>query len=95
MITMEANNLEDKNFKKILPLFWDYELDSLKKNFTSPFVIARVLELANPEQFRIFSSAIGDELIVKFIEEKGQKMLSKRSLNYWRLYYGKRADRKS
>ncbi|GLI52449.1 DUF6922 domain-containing protein [Thermodesulfovibrio yellowstonii] len=95
MGTGKAENLEDKNFKKLQPLFWDYELGSLKKNLSSPFIIARVLEIANPEQFRIFSLFIGDDKIIKFLEQKGERMLSKRAFNYWKLYYEKKVKESS
>ncbi|MGB9891599.1 hypothetical protein [Thermodesulfovibrio yellowstonii] len=91
----KANNSENKNLKKLLPLFGDYELGSLKKNLTFSLVIARTLEMATPEQFRIFTSFIGNEAILKFLEEKVQKMLSKKDLNYRRLYYAKKAKESS
>lgn len=94
MSFVETYEIKDE-LEKLKPLFWDYEWESLKKNLISSFVISRVLEMANPEQFRIFSSAVGDEVIIRFLEEKGEKMLSKRALNYWRLYYEKRINPKS
>lgn len=69
------------------PLFWEYQWTSVKQNLTSPFVIARVLELANPEQFRLFASMVGNETIKAFLNEKGAKLLSPQSYNFWRLYY--------
>lgn len=62
-----------KQTEKILhSLFWEYKWESVKKNLTSPFVIARVLELGNPEQFRIFSELVGEETIKNFLREKGE-----------------------
>ena len=77
-----------KKTEKILhSLFWEYKWESVKKNLTSPFVIARVLELGNPEQFRIFSELVGEETIKNFLREKGKKLLSPQSFNFWRIYY--------
>lgn len=89
MSFVETYEIKDE-LEKLKPLFWDYEWKSLKKNLTSPFVISRVLEVANPEQFRIFSSAVGDDKIIEFLEKKGERMLSKRAFNYWKLYYEKK-----
>lgn len=59
--------------EKLKPLFWEYKWESVKENLTSPVVIARVLEMANPEQFKIFSSAVGDEEIMKFLKLKEKR----------------------
>ena len=69
------------------PLFWEYHWTSVKQNLTSPAVIARVLELGNPEQFRLFASIVGNETIKAFLNEKGANLLSPQSYNFWRLYY--------
>lgn len=90
----KKSKLKDK-IDRLKSLFWEYKLESLKKNLKSPIIIARVLEMGNPEQFRIFSSLVGDETIYKFVEEKGKKMLSKRSFNYWKLYYEKKINKNS
>ncbi|MCX7771340.1 MAG: hypothetical protein N2202_09740 [Proteobacteria bacterium] len=88
---------ETKNstVKKLRPLFWEYDLKSLQDNLSSPFVIARVLEISNPEQFRIYSSLVKEDVIVDFLEKKGQKLLSKRAYNFWQLYYEKKANKSS
>jgi hypothetical protein len=78
---------------KLKPLFWEYKWESVKENLASPVVIARVLEMANPEQFKIFSSAVGDTEIIKFLKTKGERMLSKRSFNFWKLYYEKKSKK--
>jgi len=88
-------SLSKEELEKLKPLFWEYQWESVKENLTSPVVISRVLEVANPEQFKIFSSVVGDEEIIKFLATKGEKMLSRKSLNYWRLYYEKKAKKKS
>jgi hypothetical protein len=71
------------------PLFWEYNWGSVKENFASSFVIARILELGTPEQFRLFAGMVGDEIIKTFLNKVGKKLLSPQSLNFWRLYYQK------
>lgn len=68
-------------------LFWDYKWNSILKNLTSPFVIARVLEIGNKEQVKILISYIGKKRIEKFLKTY-DKLLSKQSRNFWRLCYG-------
>jgi hypothetical protein len=69
------------------PLFWDYDWASVKQNLLSPFVIARVLELGDPEQFRVLAKVIGDHAIKAFLIRKGKRLLSRRSYNFWQLFY--------
>jgi len=82
-----------EELEKLKPLFWEYKWESVRENLASPLVISRVLEMANPEQFKIFSSVVGDEEIINFLKTKGEKMLSKRSFNFWKLYYEKKAKK--
>lgn len=84
-----------KNLIKLKTLFWDYEWNSVKKNLSSPFVIARVLEIGNPVQCKIFVSVVGDDRIVKFLKESGERVLSRKSLNFWRIYYEKKSKRRA
>lgn len=83
------------NFKKLKILLWDYKWESVLKNLDSFFVISRVLEIGNPEQFEILSNAIGDEKIKKFLFKKGKKFLSKKSLNFWKIYYAQKSNSKA
>ena len=76
------------------PLFWDYNWDSVLKNLDSPFAIARVLEIGNKEQVKLFVNEIGDEKIKDFLMNHGH-LLSKQSLNFWRLCYGIKKEKTS
>ncbi len=55
---------KDKPYRvdALRPLFWEYDGVSVQNHLTSPFVIARVLELANPDQCLLLSSAIVNPL---------------------------------
>lgn len=42
-----------KSLKSLKKLFWEYDWNSVKKNLKSTYVIFRVLEFGNFEQFKI------------------------------------------
>ncbi|OHB70055.1 MAG: hypothetical protein A2W23_08245 [Planctomycetes bacterium RBG_16_43_13] len=69
------------------PLFWEYDWGSVQGNLNSPFIIARVMELANPQQFHTFAQLVGVEAMRLFLKERGRKLLSPQSYNFWALYY--------
>ncbi|MEO0144381.1 MAG: hypothetical protein ABIL49_07495 [candidate division WOR-3 bacterium] len=79
--------LNNKLIKTLKDLFWDYDWESVLRNLDSPFVISRVLEIGNKEQVRAFLSVVSEEKIKEFLT-KYEKLLSKQSLNFWRLVYG-------
>ncbi len=78
---------KSKDIKILKELFWDYKWNSVLKKLDSPFVIARVLEIGNKEQVKILEKAIGKEKIKDFLK-KYENLLSKQSLNFWKLCYG-------
>jgi hypothetical protein len=81
--------LTPTKFNKLKPLFWDYDSESVKRHLDSAFVISRILELGDPDQFEVYRNAVSDEKIKEFIKsEKARRLLSKRSLNFWQIYYG-------
>jgi hypothetical protein len=81
-----------KSLKILKVLFWDYKWKSVVKKLDSPFVIARVLEIGDKEQVKELERAIGQEKIKKFLK-KYENLLSKQSLNFWRLCYGVQSKR--
>jgi hypothetical protein len=86
---IKKKTVPSTKFNKLKPLFWDYEIESVKTHLDSVFVISRVLELGNPEQFEIFRSTISDKKIKDFLKsKKAEQLLSKKSLNFWQIYYG-------
>ena len=86
--------MKNKNLKILKELFWDYKWDSVLEKLDSPFVIARVLEIGNKEQVKELEKAIGKEKIKDFLK-KYENLLSKQSLNFWRLCYGIKSKRTS
>jgi len=78
---------KDNRVDILKPLFWEYDWASVKENLCSPFVIARVLELGDPKQFRALTDQVGDETIKAFLVQKGNRLLSARSFSFWHLFY--------
>uniref|UniRef100_A0A7V5XFB3 DUF6922 domain-containing protein n=1 Tax=Thermodesulfobacterium geofontis TaxID=1295609 RepID=A0A7V5XFB3_9BACT len=76
-----------KNLKILKELFWDYEWNSVLKKLDSPFVIARVLEIGNKDQVKELEKVVGKEKIKNFLKNY-ENLLSKQSLNFWKLCYG-------
>jgi hypothetical protein len=82
---MKTNKQSDLEILR--PLFWECDWNSVREKLNSPFVITRILELGNPEQFHVFAEVVGDEVIKTFLREKRERLLSPQSFNFWRLYY--------
>lgn len=79
------------SLRKLKDLFWDYNWNSVSENLNSPFVIARVLEIGNPEQVKILISEIGDDTIKNFLKDDGKRLLSSISYNFWKSYYDEKS----
>lgn len=84
---MMRDTIKQSDLEILRPLFWEYDWNSVREKLNSPFVIARILELGNPEQFHVLAELVGDEVIKTFLREKGERLLSPQSFNFWRLYY--------
>ncbi len=55
------NRNKQNDIEILRPLFWEYDWKSVLENLTSPFVIARVLEIGDSEQFKLFAELVVDE----------------------------------
>ena len=84
--------MKNRNLKILKDLFWDYKWDSVLKKLDSPFVIARTLEIGNKKQIKALEKEIGKEKIKDSLR-KYENLLSKQSLNFWRLCYGIKSKR--
>ncbi len=80
----------NKEIKRLQNLFWDYNWDSVLKNLSSPYVIARVLEIGDEEQLKLFRKEIGDDVLKDFLKNYGERLLSKISYNFWKCYCEKK-----
>lgn len=81
--------------EKLKELFWDYKWKSVLEKIDSPYVIARVLEMGNSKQVKIFINGLGRDKILDFLANYGERLLSKVSYNFWKLYYEKNINKKA
>lgn len=69
-------------------LFWDVEPRSLRLDRDQEMIIGRVLASGPWETVKWLRSAVGDEAILRWIEERDGRGLSARQLRYWQLVLG-------
>jgi predicted RNase H-like HicB family nuclease len=69
-------------------LFWDVEPRSLRLDRDQEMIIGRVLASGPWETVKWLRSAVGDEAIRRWIEERDGRGLSARQLRYWQLVLG-------
>jgi len=81
-----------EEIEKLRLLFWEYKWETVKENMDSVFVISKILELGNPEQIKILEKTVGKEKIRNFLKEKGRKLLSPKSYNFWKNYYERKTS---
>ncbi len=83
---MTKNEIKQK-IKKLKTLLWGYNIQDVIKNPSNIIVIERVLEFGDFTHFKILKEIIGDAPIIEYIKKYGKKRLSKKSYNFWMLYY--------
>jgi len=81
-----------EEIEKLRSLFWEYKWESVKEKLDSVFVISKILELGSPEQIKILEKAVGKKKIRNFLKEKGEKLLSPKSYNFWKNYYERKTS---
>jgi excisionase family DNA binding protein len=69
----------------LLSLFWDADTKSLTSH--DEVVIERVLEQGDLGAIRWLLESCDRSRLLKFLNGKGQRRLSKKSLNFWSLYF--------
>lgn len=69
-------------------LFWDIESRSLRLDRDQKMIIGRVLASGPWETVKWLRSTVGDEAILRWIEERDGRGLSARQLRYWQLVLG-------
>lgn len=78
----------NNELNKLKNLFWEYDFTDILKNLSNIVVIERVLELGNSEQIKILFKNVDRQRIIEYLETTGKRRLSKKSLNFWREYFG-------
>ena len=66
-------------------LFWDTEPSSLRLDRDRGMIVGRVLASGPWETVRWLRSAVGDDVIRRWIEEHDGRGLSPQQLRYWQL----------
>ena len=73
-------------------LFWEYDFNDILKDLSNIIVIERVLEFGDKEQIKILFKYVDKQKIIEYLETTGKRRLSKKSLNFWREYFGIKKD---
>jgi hypothetical protein len=77
-----------KKYSSFKNLFWDYKFDDVLSNLDNDVVIERILELGDIEDFNFLIENISKNKIIDYLKRKGERRLTKRSYNFWRIYFG-------
>ncbi len=75
--------------------FQEYDLESLKLERDATLIIQRTLEHGTWEEVRWLYQTYGDRRIRAFVRERGERMLSRVTFNYWRKLLGIQRWRRS
>jgi hypothetical protein len=66
------------------PHFQEYDLQALELDRDANLIIQRTLEYGTWDEVRWLFSTYGDRRIRAFVRERGERLLSRVTLNYWR-----------
>lgn len=67
-------------------LFWDVDLEKLDAKANQEFIIARILQQGDEEDFHWAEDFYGKEVLQNVFAKNAQK-LNKKSCNFWSLYF--------
>jgi hypothetical protein len=86
---MNALDRESESVPKFLvPLFWEYDPESIRLRQHAHLVMARVMEWGNWRAMKWLEMAYSRQELVSFLSSRGRKILHPRELNYWALVSG-------
>jgi len=77
------------------PHFQEYDPESLQLDRDAELIIQRTLEHGTWEEIRWLFSTYGGSRIRDFVQQRGERMLSRVTFNYWRKLLGVRRWRRS
>jgi len=72
----------------LIPLFWDYDENTVEINKHAYLIMARIMERGSWEAMIWLRKVYADEELATFLHEKGARILPPRELNYWALICG-------
>ena len=79
----------------LAPYFQEYDLGNLDLDADATLVIQRTLEYGTWDEVRWLFVTYGAARVRTFVRERGERMLSKVTFNYWRRLLGIRKWRRS
>ena len=79
----------------LAPYFQEYDLVNLDLDVDATLVIQRTLEYGTWDEVRWLFVTYGAARVRTFVRERGERMLSKVTFNYWRKLLGLRSWRHS
>lgn len=82
--TMESARAEITIPSKFSYLFWDVNFSTIDLERHAFYVIERFLEYGTWEGIRWLRDRYGDERIKKYLLGRGYRVLSKKTLNFWK-----------
>ncbi len=77
------------------PHFQEYDFESLDLERDANLIIQRTLEYGTWDEVRWLFATYGDPRIRTFVRERGERLLSRVTFNYWRKLLGIRRWRRS
>lgn len=81
---MGSANSTTKIPEQFRPLFWDVKFENIHMDTHARFIIERLLEYGTWEGILFLRGIYGDERIRDYILKRGYKVLSKKTLNFWK-----------
>lgn len=69
--------------KSTLRLFPSYEPHLFERTESRPFVVGRLLEEGDRHDLAWLASEVDESELVRWVEERGARQLSRRSLSFW------------
>ena len=67
-------------------LFWDIDLEKLDPHVNQEFIVTRVLQQGDADDFQWAQTFYGTDIMKEVFAKNAQK-LNKKSCNFWSLYF--------
>jgi hypothetical protein len=69
-------------------LFPHHDLRALERSESQAFVVARLLEEGDSRDLSLLIDQVREDELLDWLDERGGRQLSRRSLHFWRLVLG-------
>lgn len=81
--------------KRLGPYFQEYDFKTLNLERDANIIMQRTLEFGTIQEIQWLFRVYGKARVKQFVRELGERGLSRRGFNYWKLLLGVRTWRKS